>query len=501
MKDPKDLHRIIKSLSKAEKRHFKMCVNSVHKNENNYTILFDAIDAQEEYNENKLLRKLKKYPFSKQISRTKYLLYEQILKVLRQLYSSRSEHAKLGALLNSAEVLFCKTFYQQSLEVLKRAKKIAIANELYGLQQEIMEREKLLFPYLENHKTIRPAISKFLNSYERIAQLLKTENEYKALHTKVRLYYDTLLNFYETSQVDAVFSEVMQHRLMLEKSNAITFLSQVLFHEIHFLNANARSNFDQANYNGDEMFSLWEEKPVMKNVFRDTFIRQLRDYTFCKISSDYSQKNIPQILNEWKLIKYFSKEEESILALEIDTIHFLLQLVNRNYNGIEDICYLIKEHHLVSLKKLPASQQVVIFYHIAVYHFMKKDYGKVIRQIKQIEEIAGGKLRPHILKYVKLMELIVRYELEDEEIDDKDILRITRHLKSFGKMGRIEEMLLSSIKKLINLPSFDEPPMILRELKELLEIENKSVNYKLETINNQIIKVWVKEKLSKEYLS
>ena len=200
MKDSKDLHRIIKSLSKAEKRHFKMCVNSVHKNENNYTILFDAIDAQEEYNENKLLRKLKKHPFSKQISRTKYLLYEQILKVLRQLYSSRSEHAKLGALLNSAEVLFYKTFYNQALEVLKRAKKIAIANELFGLQQEIMEREKLLLPYLENHKTIKPAISKFLNSYERIAQLLKTENEYKALHIKVRLYYDTLLNFYETSQ-------------------------------------------------------------------------------------------------------------------------------------------------------------------------------------------------------------------------------------------------------------------------------------------------------------
>jgi hypothetical protein len=335
MKDSKDLHIIIKSLSKAEKRYFKMCVNSVHKNENNYTILFDAINAQEEYNENKLLRKLKKYPFSKQISRTKYLLYEQILKVLRQLYSSRSEHAKLGALLNSAEVLFYKTFYHQAEEVLKRAKKIAMANELFGLQQEIMEREKLLLPYLENHKTIKPAISKFLNSYERIAQLLKTENEYKALHTKVRLYYDTLLNFYETSQVEVIFGEVMQHRLMLEKSNATTFLSQVLFHEIHFLNANVRSNFARANYFGDEMFSLWKAKPAMKNVFRDTFIRQLRDYTFCKISSGQMQKNIPQLLNEWKTIKPFSKEEEDVLSLEIDTIHFLLQLGNKSYSGVE----------------------------------------------------------------------------------------------------------------------------------------------------------------------
>lgn len=499
MKNPNDLHTLIRSLSKSEKRHFKMCVNSVHKNENNYTILFDAIDVQKEYNEIKLLKKLKQHPFSKQISRTKYLLYEQILKVLRQLYSSRSEHAKLGALLNSAEVLFYKTFYHQASEVLKRAKKIAIANELYGLQQKIMEREKLLLPYLENYKTIKPAISKFLNSYERITQLVKTENEYKALHTKVRLHYDTLLNFYETSQVDEIFSKIIQHRLMLEQSNAPTFLSKVLFHEIHFLDANARSNFAQANYFADKMFSLWEGKPAMKNVFRDTFIRQLRDYTFCKISSDHSQKDIPQLLKEWKSIKPFSKEEEGVLSLEVDMIYFLHQLVNQNYSGIESICPILKEHHLVSLEKLPAAQRVIIFYHIAVYHFMKKEYAKVIRQIKQIEKIAGGKLRPHILKYAKLMELIVRYELEDQEIEDKDILRITRHLKSYGEIGRIEEMLLSSVKKLINLPSHNEPPMILRELKELLEIDNHPINYKLETINHQIIKVWVKEKLLEEY--
>lgn len=499
MKDPRDLHRLIKSLTKSEKRHFKMCVNSVHKPENNYTILFDAIDSQATYDEIKLLRKLKKYPFSKQISRTKYLLYEQVLKVLRQLYSSRSEHAKLGALLSSAEVLFSKTFYHQTFEVLKRAKKIAVANELYGLQQEIMEKEQLLLPYLENHKTIRLAISEFLHSYEQVAQRVKTENEYKSLHTRVRLYYDTLLNFHETPQVEMVFHNVMQHRLMCKQSNATTFLSQVLFHEIHFLNANAHLNFADANYFGDKMFDLWKENPSLKNVFKDVFIRQLRDYTFCKISSDHTQKDIPQLLEEWQAIKTFSKEEEGILALEIEMIHFLLHLVNRNYESIELIYPKIKNEFLPSLQKLPSYQQVVIFYHIAVFHFMKKDYAKVIRYIQKIEEVAGGKLKPHILKYAKLMELIVRYELEDEEIDDKDILRITRHLKSLGKLGRIEQMLLSSIKKLINLPAFEEPPIILTELKELLETDETTVNYKLETINNQIIEVWVKEKLSKEY--
>lgn len=72
-------------------------------------------------------------------------------KYFGKLVSTRSEHGKFGTLLNSTEVLFSKIFYHQAFEVLKRAKKIAIANELFGLQQEIMEREKLLLSYLENY--------------------------------------------------------------------------------------------------------------------------------------------------------------------------------------------------------------------------------------------------------------------------------------------------------------------------------------------------------------
>ena len=68
-------------------------------------------------------------------------------------------------------------------------------------------------------------------------------------------------------------------------------------------------------------------------------------------------------MKEWKSIKSYSKEEEGIFVLETDIIHFSLQLVNKSYSGIEAIYYMIKEHHLTSLKNLPGHQQIVIFYH------------------------------------------------------------------------------------------------------------------------------------------
>lgn len=498
MKDPKDLHAIIKSLTKAEKRIFKMNVGSIQKNNNNYTLLFDAIDAQEVYDEAKLQRKLRKHTFSKQISRTKYLLYEQILKVLRQLYGKHSERAKLGWLIESVEVLFSKTLYKQAYTAIKRAKKIAIANELYGLQQEIMDQEQRLLPYVENHKTIQNAIEQLLKSYERVAHNIHLENAYKALHASVRLYHDTLLNFHETDQVHTLFDAVMQDHLMQSEVMASTFLSKILFYEIHFLNAYVNSDLRETKQSGETLFKIWQQRPEMKSVFPSEYIRQLRDFTFWKISTENDHMGINELLEEWQQLPASSKEEAEKHRSEIDLIHFLLQLVHQSYSGIEAIHYRIKENEFASLKMLTIQQRIITFYHLAVYHFFEKRYGEVWRLIEKVDALAGKKLLPHILKYVRLMELIVRYELDDYEIENKDILRIHRHLESLGAVGKIEKMLLRSIKKLINLPILDKTPSIVFELKEALELNQHTTPPPSKTMSHQIIKTWVEDIISKK---
>ncbi|MEM6966262.1 MAG: hypothetical protein AAF573_15980 [Bacteroidota bacterium] len=497
MKDPKDLHTIIKSLTKAEKRIFKMNVGSIQKNNNNYTLLFDAIDAQEIYDEIKLQRKLKKHTFSKQISRTKYLLYEQILKVLRQLYGKHSERTKLLRIIESVDVLFSKTLYKQAYTAIKRAKKIAIANELFGLQQIIMDQEQRLLPYVENHKTITHAIKQLLQSYEQVAHNTRLENAYRTLHASVRLYYDTLLNFHEIDQIRERFDKIMQDRLMQNEATATTFLSKILFYEIHFLNAHIRSDFQKAQLLGDTLFDMWQQRPEMRMVFPVAYIRQLRDYTFWKISIENDEKSVQKLLDAWEVLPITSKEEAAKYALEINLIKVLIQVVNRSYTDLEIFYQQLKADNFASLKKLTIQQQITTFYHLAVYHFFEKRYAETSQLIEKVDALAGKKLLPHLLKYVRLMELIVRYESEEYEIEDKDILRIHRHLVSLGALGRIEKMLLQSIKKLMNLPILDEVPPVVFELKRALELNQHNLSPTSKTMSYQIIRNWVEDTISK----
>jgi len=496
MKSPQDLHTIIKSLSKSEKRLFKLQVSGSQKSENNYTILFDAIDAQEEYDEPKLQRKLRKHTFSKQISKTKFLLYKQILKVLQQFYSTRCEYAKLDVLIHSFDVLFHKTLYTQAYKILKRGKKIALVNQLTGWQQKFLEKEQQLLPFLENHKTIQLATKEFLKSYEQVTQKLHTENLYRSLHTKVRLHYDTFFNFHESTPISTLFDEIMEHPLMKDETKASTFFSKVLFMEITFLNAQVHFDFSKAFYWGKKMFEYWQENPHMKSIFKMDFIRQLRDFTFCKITYGNLDDDLTEELEEWNTVKTNaqSKQEEQKYQIEIDAFQFINHLTRNNHSEAEVIYSKITTNS-ASINLLPIYQRITIFYHIAVYHFFKKEYKATWSIIEKINSLGNSKLDPHIMKYVRLMELILQYELDDLEINHNDIQNIHVALSSIGVLGKVEETLLEMMKELIGIK---ENLQAFHPIKKLIENNQPVLKQHPSLISHQILHVWINDKIKVE---
>ena len=63
------LVELIQSMSKSEKRYFKMNAG-MQKGEKNYVELLDAIESQEKYNETALLKKFAKKAFINNFSKT-----------------------------------------------------------------------------------------------------------------------------------------------------------------------------------------------------------------------------------------------------------------------------------------------------------------------------------------------------------------------------------------------------------------------------------------------
>ncbi len=136
------LFQLIRSLEKAEKRHFKLYIKRSSGNEDLKVVeLFDALDKLTEYDESLLLKKLTSIK-KPQLSNIKVHLYKQLLASLRLLKSTDSIDLQLNEQLDYAHILYKKGLFAQSLKILDKAKETAKVNHKINYLVQAIALEK-----------------------------------------------------------------------------------------------------------------------------------------------------------------------------------------------------------------------------------------------------------------------------------------------------------------------------------------------------------------------
>lgn len=120
-----NLYQLIKSLTKSEKGYFKKYATFHIRSTDgsNYIKIFNAIDAQSTYSEQKLINKFKYERFINQFAVAKNYLYNIILESLEAYHHSGA--MELRGLLNRIEILTDKGLYTHAKKLLKKARRMA----------------------------------------------------------------------------------------------------------------------------------------------------------------------------------------------------------------------------------------------------------------------------------------------------------------------------------------------------------------------------------------
>ncbi|MFR3488542.1 MAG: hypothetical protein ACLTTP_04220 [Alistipes ihumii] len=132
---------LIRSMSKAEKRNFKLYATRLSGNqEAKFVTLFDCMDSLDEYDEAKILQRC---PIKKeQLPNMKAHLYKQILVSIRLLDVQRTVPMQLREQIDFARILYDKGLFRQSSKMLDKAKETALANEQYTAAIDIIDFRK-----------------------------------------------------------------------------------------------------------------------------------------------------------------------------------------------------------------------------------------------------------------------------------------------------------------------------------------------------------------------
>lgn len=139
------VHRLIRSMSRAEKRYFKMHLSRPGQESDSVQgQLFDVIANMERYDEAELLNGFRGASFLGHFAITKRRLYESILRSLESFHADSSASAKLNRVLHQVEILHQRALYDDAWKALQSARRLASTHQLLLGSAAVLEWERRL---------------------------------------------------------------------------------------------------------------------------------------------------------------------------------------------------------------------------------------------------------------------------------------------------------------------------------------------------------------------
>jgi hypothetical protein len=411
-KEQKDnLFVLVKSLSKSEKRQFKLYVGRLGVNEDSkFLTLFNILEKLSTYDEAAILKKgiVKK----EQLSNLKAHLYKQILISLRLNPSHQNVRIQIREQLDFATILYHKGLYKQSLKILDKAKNLAIANEEKNVAYEIVELEKVI-----ESQYITRSLSNRADELSIQAKELSQQNVLasKLSNLSLQLYGLFLKTGYvkndkESKRVIKYFNA----RLPKYDINTLGFREKLWLYKAYlwysFLTVDFLSCYKYAT-KWVGLFYENKDQIILNPVF---FLR----------GNHY-------LLEALFYLRHYEKFKESLIRLEIITkekwfpfddnvdgltflyiynnkfnLHFIegsfkegLPLVDEVLHRLKDYNDRIDEHHIM-----------VFYYKIASMYFGAGENKKCIQYLEKIISNRTLQMREDLLCFSRILNLVAHYE-------------------------------------------------------------------------------------------
>lgn len=411
-KEQKDnLFILVKSLSKSEKRQFKLYVGRLGVNgDSKFLTLFNILDKLNSYDETVILKKgiVKK----QQLSNLKAHLYKQILISLRLNPSHQDVRVQIREQLDFATILYHKGLYKQSLKILDKAKTLAIANEEKNVAYEIVELEKVI-----ESQYITRSISNRADELSIQAKELSLHNVLASKLSNLSLQlYGLFLKFgYIKNDEDfQVVDKYYRDRLPKYDINKLGFREKLWLYKAKlwysFLTVDFLSCYKYASKWVD-LFYKNKDMIVLNPVF---FLRGNHYLLESLFYLTHHKKFKDSLLQFEKITQesWFPKDDnlDGLSFLYLYNNKFNLHFIEGSFNkGLPLIDEVLEE--LVKYRSRIDEHHVMVFYYkIASMYFGAGENKKCIEFLSKIISNKSLQMREDLLCFSRILNLVAHYE-------------------------------------------------------------------------------------------
>ncbi|HMR90660.1 MAG TPA: hypothetical protein PKC69_00030 [Chitinophagaceae bacterium] len=441
------LFQLIKSLEKAEKRHFKLYIKrSSAKEDLKIVRLFDAVDRLDTYDEKSLLKKLPGTE-KRQLYNLKAHLYGEILASLRLLKSADSIDLQLNEQFDYAHILYKKGLFQQSLRILDKAKETARNNQKFYFLTQVIALEKRI----ENLHITRSMQSR--------AEALAHEANDVSRHIDIvaRLSNLSLLLFSwftrhghaRNEKDEAGVKKFMQDNLPADAASVAGFYERLYLYQSYCWYAFIRQDFLQYYRYAQKWVDLFDADPLMIRVETSHYIKGMH-YLLNAHFDLRNYRRFTPTLQQFERFAQSSRVQEhdnfriqAFIYINTAKInqHFMLGTFKEGLSLVPGIREKLKENAIF----LDEHRIMVMNYKIATLYFGSGDYSTCIDYLQEIIN-ENGDLRIDLQCYARLQHLLAHYELGNYDIMESLTKSVYRFMAKKENLTVIEEEMFKFLR-------------------------------------------------------
>ena len=402
---------LVKSLSKSEKRQFKLYVGRLGVNADaKFLALFNLLDKMRTYREESILESgiVKK----SQLSNLKAHLYKQILISLRLNPGNQNVRVQIREQLDFATILYQKGLYKQSLKILDKVKGIAIANEEKNIAYEIVELEKVI-----ETQYITRSLPDRAGELSRESQWLTELNSIasKLSNLSLELYGMMLKMGYVRNDDDyRRVTEFFNSNLPAYSLEKMGFREKLWLYKTHLWYSFLTQDFLSSYKYARKWVTLFYENPDMIYLNPVFFLKGnnylLESLFYIKYSSQFRRtlENLEEVISEKEFPKNDNVASLSFLYISANklNLHFMEGTFEKGLYLVRVVEYGINKHRA----RLDQHHVMLFYYKIACLYFGIGDHKSCIKYLNKIIRNRNLKVREDLMCFARVLSLVAHYE-------------------------------------------------------------------------------------------
>lgn len=457
---------LIKSMSKNEKRYFKLNMTRSGSSEDKKVLwLFDEINKMEVYQDESLVKPSSPIK-SSQLSNMKAYLTEKILQSIRQFNITRLTDIQIREQIDFAQILFERRLFNQGLNCLKKAKKLAESNENLELLLEAIRLEKsFLLETIDNDNI--SMVDEIIEQIRKINGQINNINVFSHLTLKLDYYYTKIggvRNEKDYREVKAFFESQIPHI----QEDSLSVIEKIYLYNLyigyHFYVLEYAKGFIYSK----KLVRIFNDNPELIYSKTEIYLKALNHFL-----------NATFRLTKYKDFKVVLEQLRSIGTMDGLIIHDNLMIRWKKYlynheiadyfmqgeytRGVE---YMFNECCIEKfLGEIDNHACLVFYYKIACLYFGAGNFNQAVKWLNKIINEPNPFIREDLHCFARILHLISLYELGNTDVINYFIISTYRFLLKKDDLHMFQKYILKFLKNLNKGVSNKELMEMFVELK------------------------------------